>query len=149
MRLEPIILELEREQNDLLIIAHESVLRVLYGYLMACNAADIPFLSFPRNEIIEVCFKPTASLSTFLLISFQVIPASYQNEARRIPIPNLPEEIIPGSPEDIKIPVPTSGYTTPKVGLGSPVTGLSTPQSGFRTPQEPERLTQQHVEDVV
>lgn len=54
MRLEPIILELERERNDLLIIAHESVLRVLYGYLMACNSADIPFLQFPRNEIIEV-----------------------------------------------------------------------------------------------
>ena len=54
VRLEPIILELEREKNDLLIIAHESVLRVLYGYLMACNAADIPFLEFPRNEIIEV-----------------------------------------------------------------------------------------------
>ena len=47
-------MELEREQNDLLIIAHESVLRVLYGYLMACNAADIPFLQFPRDEIIEV-----------------------------------------------------------------------------------------------
>lgn len=56
MRLEPIILELEREKNDLLIIAHESVLRVLYGYLMACNAADIPFLEFPRDEIIEVRF---------------------------------------------------------------------------------------------
>jgi broad specificity phosphatase PhoE len=52
--LEPIILELERESNDLLIIAHESVLRVLYGYLMACNAADIPGLNFPRDEIIEV-----------------------------------------------------------------------------------------------
>jgi hypothetical protein len=26
----------------------------LYGYLMACNAADIPFLEFPRDEIIEV-----------------------------------------------------------------------------------------------
>lgn len=56
VRLEPIILELEREQNDLLIIAHESVLRVLYGYLMACNAADIPFLEFPRDEIIEVFY---------------------------------------------------------------------------------------------
>jgi len=54
VRLEPIILELEREQNDLLLIAHESVLRVLYGYLMACNAADIPNLEFPRDEIIEV-----------------------------------------------------------------------------------------------
>jgi len=54
VRLEPVILELEREQNDLLIIAHESVLRVLYGYLMACNATDIPKLEFLRNEIIEV-----------------------------------------------------------------------------------------------
>ncbi|KAL4914273.1 6-phosphofructo-2-kinase-domain-containing protein [Aspergillus aurantiobrunneus] len=111
VRLEPIILELEREQNDLLIIAHESVLRVLYGYLMACNAADIPFLEFPRDEIIEI------------------IPESYQNEARRIQIPDLPNEIIPGSPEDIKIPVPPSGLNTPSVqGIGSPNNGVLTPQ---------------------
>ncbi|OOO05791.1 6-phosphofructo-2-kinase [Aspergillus oryzae] len=132
VRLEPIILELEREQNDLLIIAHESVLRVLYGYIMACNAADIPFLEFPRDEIIEI------------------IPESYQNEARRIHIPDLPKEIIPGSPQDIKIPVPPSGVTTPLVGgLSSPQEGFSTPQSGLRTPREPERISQQHVEDVV
>ncbi|KAL4999006.1 6-phosphofructo-2-kinase-domain-containing protein [Aspergillus recurvatus] len=117
VRLEPIILELEREQNDLLIIAHESVLRVLYGYLMACNAADIPFLEFPRDEIIEI------------------IPESYQNEARRIRIPDLPREIIPGSPEDIKIPVPSSGLNTPSVqGIGSPNDGVLTPQGGIRTP---------------
>lgn len=54
VRLEPIILELEREKNDLLIIAHESVLRVLYGYLMACSTQDIPTLTFLRNEIVEV-----------------------------------------------------------------------------------------------
>ncbi|OJJ97366.1 hypothetical protein ASPACDRAFT_46219 [Aspergillus aculeatus ATCC 16872] len=132
VRLEPIILELEREQNDLLIIAHESVLRVLYGYLMACNAADIPFLDFPRDEIIEI------------------IPESYQNEARRIHISGLPREIVPGSPQDIKIPVPPSGVTTPLAAdLGSPREGLSTPQSGLRTPREPERISQQHVEDVV
>ncbi|THC90210.1 hypothetical protein EYZ11_010324 [Aspergillus tanneri] len=132
VRLEPIILELEREQNDLLIIAHESVLRVLYGYLMACNAADIPFLEFPRDEIIEI------------------IPESYQNEARRIHIPGLPTEIIPGSPEDIKIPVPPSEVPTPLVGgIGTPKEGFSTPQSGLRTPREPERISQQHVEDVV
>jgi broad specificity phosphatase PhoE len=59
--MEPIILELEREENDLLIIAHESVLRVLYGYLMACNAADIPKLEFPRDEIIEVRSHPIPS----------------------------------------------------------------------------------------
>ncbi|CAG8937371.1 unnamed protein product [Penicillium salamii] len=136
VRLEPIILELEREQTDLLIIAHESVLRVLYGYLMACNAADIPFLEFPRDEIIEI------------------IPESYQNVAQHIKIPGLPEEIIPDSPEDLKIPVPPSGLVSPIQGLGSPE-GQNTPQSGYRTPsgirtpREPERISQQHVEDVV
>ncbi|KAL8654183.1 MAG: hypothetical protein Q9210_001667 [Variospora velana] len=113
VRLEPIILELERQQEDLLIIAHESVLRVLYGYLMACNATDIPSLSFPRNEIIEI------------------MPASYNNEATSIPIPDLPTEIIPSSPEDLKIPVPPSeapsGAATP-LTLGSPRTGPGTPR---------------------
>ncbi|WEW61886.1 Elongator subunit elp2 [Emydomyces testavorans] len=132
VRLEPIILELERERNDLLIIAHESVLRVLYGYLMACNAADIPFLSFPRDEIIEI------------------IPASYNNEAKRIHIPDLPPEIIPGSPQDIKIPVPPSGAVSPMPdGPGGSLTRGGTPQSGFRTPRDPERISQLHVEDVV
>ncbi|KAI5820010.1 6-phosphofructo-2-kinase-domain-containing protein [Pyronema omphalodes] len=70
VRLEPIILELEREKQDLLIIAHESVLRVLYGYLMACSTVDIPALMFPRNEIVEI------------------IPESYNNKSRRIKIPN-------------------------------------------------------------
>ncbi|KAL9002850.1 MAG: hypothetical protein Q9188_004251 [Gyalolechia gomerana] len=115
VRLEPIILELERQQDDLLIIAHESVLRVLYGYLMACNATDIPSLSFPRNEIVEI------------------IPASYNNEASSIRIPDLPPEIIPPSPEDLKIPVPPSeapsGTATP-MNLGSPRVGPGTSKLG-------------------
>lgn len=92
----------------MLIIAHESVLRVLYGYLMACNATDIPALSFPRDEIIEV------------------IPASYNNEATRIKIPGIHENIVPSSPEDIKIPVPPSGSITP-LGL-DPKTGSNSPR---------------------
>ncbi|EFE39900.1 hypothetical protein TRV_05412 [Trichophyton verrucosum HKI 0517] len=134
VRLEPVILELEREQNDLLIIAHESVLRVLYGYLMACNSADIPFLSFPRDQIIEI------------------IPASYNNQAKRIHIPDLPPEIVPGSPEDIKIPVPPSGIVSPMPGGGLDGSSFergATPQLGFRTPKDPEKISQHHAEDVV
>lgn len=113
VRLEPIILELEREQNDLLIIAHESVLRVLYGYLMACSAVDIPSLQFPRDEIIEI------------------IPASYNNSAKRIHIPDLPQKLVPGSPEDIKIPVPPSGTVSPFSGIGTPA-GTQTPEAAGR-----------------
>ncbi|TVY47177.1 putative 6-phosphofructo-2-kinase/fructose-2,6-bisphosphatase [Lachnellula occidentalis] len=110
VRLEPSILELEREQNDLLIIAHESVLRVLYGYIMACDAMNIPHLHFPRNEIIEI------------------IPASYQNEAKRITIPGVASNIIPASPEDIRIPVPSSGVVSPFPG-----SGLATPSDSVKT----------------
>ncbi|KAL8700185.1 MAG: hypothetical protein Q9201_005581 [Fulgogasparrea decipioides] len=131
VRLEPIILELERQQDDLLIIAHESVLRVLYGYLMACNATDIPSLSFPRNEIIEI------------------IPASYNNEATSIPIPDLPPELIPSSPEDLAIPVPPSegpsGTATPMVlgtpkispKSGTPRITMTSPRNGYSTPPGP------------
>lgn len=105
VRLEPIILELEREQNDLLIIAHESVLRVLYAYLMHCSTMDIPKLKFPRDQIIEI------------------IPAAYQNEAKQIHVTGLDPKCVPGSPEDIRIPVasgPPSGNLTPIPGMSSP-----------------------------
>ncbi|AOW04395.1 6-phosphofructo-2-kinase-domain-containing protein [Yarrowia lipolytica] len=71
VRLEPLILEMERIPGDIVIVAHESVLRVLYGYLMACTVQDIPTLSFPRNEI--VC----------------IIPNAYHNQVERIPVPGV------------------------------------------------------------
>lgn len=120
VRLEPVILELEREKNDLLIIAHESVLRVLYGYLMACDAMSIPKLKFPRNKIIEI------------------IPASYQNLAKTIIIPGIEPPTAPSSPADIRLRpenILGSGTVSPAVQLdpaiGSlKIEGSSTPIPG-------------------
>lgn len=83
---------------------------------MACSATDIPSLQFPRDEIIEI------------------IPASYNNSAKRIHIEGLPEKILPDSPEDIKIPVPPSGAVSPFSGLGTPAVGAGTPDAGTQTP---------------
>jgi len=90
---------------------------VLYGYLMACSAGDIPALEFPRDEIIEI------------------IPASYNNSAKHIHIPDLHEAMVPGSPEDIRIPVPPSVLPS---GAVSPMSGLGTPalKSGETTPEK-------------
>lgn len=114
MRLEPIILELEREQADLLIIAHESVLRVLYAYLMHCSTMEIPTLKFPRDEIIEI------------------IPAAYQNEAKRIHIPGLDPKLLPGTPDDFQIP--TRGINIPTSGGGIASASGSMPGSGQMSP---------------
>lgn len=130
VRLEPIILELEREQNDLLIIAHESVLRVLYAYLMHCSTMEIPNLKFPRDEIIEI------------------IPAAYQNEAKRIHIPGLDPSLLPSTPDDILVPVVpggsrrTSGVASgagsiPGSGQMSPIPGgMSSPAVPVERPPE-------------
>ncbi|KAK9459085.1 6-phosphofructo-2-kinase-domain-containing protein [Lipomyces oligophaga] len=72
VRMEPVILEMERISSDILIIAHVSVLRVLYGYLMACLPFEIPALEFERNEIVEI------------------IPSAYNNQVKRIVLPGIP-----------------------------------------------------------
>lgn len=141
--MEPIILELEREENDLLIIAHESVLRVLYGYLMACNAADIPKLEFPRDEIIEVRSQTPPIYTTTLLTLSQIIPSSYNNVAKRIKIPDLPPSMVPGSPEDISMPVPPSGAVSPS-GIGTPSLGSGT-ATPSRIPSQPLHVMKTHV----
>jgi hypothetical protein len=89
----------------------------------------------------------------------QIIPASYNNEAKRIKIPGLPPEIIAASPEGPKAPAPPSGFTTPLPGLGSgfgsPEKMPGTPElpsldskSGYKTPEDAEDLSVR-MHDVV
>ncbi|KAG0173407.1 hypothetical protein DFQ28_001581 [Apophysomyces sp. BC1034] len=54
IRLESVIMELEREKNDVLIIAHETVLRCLYAYLFDRPESEIPAISIPRPCLIEI-----------------------------------------------------------------------------------------------
>jgi broad specificity phosphatase PhoE len=53
-RLEPIIIEMERHQEPLLIIGHQAVLRIIYAFYMGLSRAQAPHLSIPLNTIIEL-----------------------------------------------------------------------------------------------
>ncbi|ORY07605.1 bifunctional 6-phosphofructo-2-kinase/fructose-2,6-bisphosphate 2-phosphatase [Basidiobolus meristosporus CBS 931.73] len=54
IRLEGIILQLEREKNDVLILADETVLRTLYAYHFGRPTTYIPHIHIPRDTLIEV-----------------------------------------------------------------------------------------------
>ncbi|KIL55383.1 hypothetical protein M378DRAFT_24899 [Amanita muscaria Koide BX008] len=54
VRLEPILIELEREKEDLLIIGHASVIRCLLAYLIGLPASEIPAIEIARGDLIEV-----------------------------------------------------------------------------------------------
>lgn len=70
IKIEPLILEMERMSGDILIIADDTILKVFYGYLMSCSCYDIPTLDFKTDEIIEIKFN------------------AYSNTAKKIKINN-------------------------------------------------------------
>ena len=55
-RLEPVIFELERGEEDLIIVSHQAVLRCLYAYFLDLPPAEIPFLDIPLNTVF--CLQP-------------------------------------------------------------------------------------------
>ncbi len=57
-RLDPVIIELERQPSPVLIIGHQAVLRALYAYLMDKPPEECPRLSIPLHTVIEL--TPTA-----------------------------------------------------------------------------------------
>lgn len=54
VRLEPILIELEREQEDLLIIGHASVIRCLLAYLIGLPGPQVPAIEVARGDLLEV-----------------------------------------------------------------------------------------------
>jgi broad specificity phosphatase PhoE len=57
-RLEPVIVELERQRDPVLVIAHQGVVRALYGYLMGKPQDECPHVPVPLHTVIEL--TPTA-----------------------------------------------------------------------------------------
>ncbi|GBE82576.1 Fructose-2,6-bisphosphatase [Sparassis crispa] len=56
VRLEPIIMELERQEN-ILIIGHQAILRCLYAYFHNLPQADLPYIKIPLHTVIKLTPK--------------------------------------------------------------------------------------------
>lgn len=54
VRIEPVIFELERVQDDLLIIGHASVIRCLLAYLVGLPPSEVPAVEIARGDLVEV-----------------------------------------------------------------------------------------------
>lgn len=48
------MIELEKEQEDLLIIGHASVVRCMLAYLIGLPASEIPAIEIARGDLLEV-----------------------------------------------------------------------------------------------
>lgn len=74
-RLEPLIVDLERQRRPVLLVAHQAIIRVLYCYLMGRPQEECPHVPIPLHTVIELT------------------PTAYGYEERRIQLePNLPDQ---------------------------------------------------------
>jgi broad specificity phosphatase PhoE/predicted kinase len=53
-RLEPIIVEIERQRQPVLVVGHQAVLRALYGYFQGIPQDECPHITVPLHTIIEL-----------------------------------------------------------------------------------------------
>ncbi|TYJ53246.1 hypothetical protein B9479_006113 [Cryptococcus floricola] len=53
VRLEPVIMELER-QDSILIIAHQAILRCLYAYFQSKSQQELPYINIPLHTLIKI-----------------------------------------------------------------------------------------------
>lgn len=53
-RLEPVIVELERQRAPVLLVAHQAVLRALLGYLLGRPQDECPYMTVPLHTVIQL-----------------------------------------------------------------------------------------------
>jgi broad specificity phosphatase PhoE len=53
-RLEPLIFWIERQENPIIILGHQAVLRCISAYFFGIDLNKIPYLEIPLNTIIKM-----------------------------------------------------------------------------------------------
>jgi broad specificity phosphatase PhoE len=53
-RLEPVIIEMERHAEPLLIVAHQGILRIIVAFYTGLSRAEAPYVSVPLNTVLEL-----------------------------------------------------------------------------------------------
>jgi broad specificity phosphatase PhoE/predicted kinase len=63
-RLEPVILELERQRGPVLIVAHNAVIRSIYGYFTGKRQVDCPNLDIPLHTVFKLTTTAYGAVET-------------------------------------------------------------------------------------
>jgi broad specificity phosphatase PhoE len=53
-RLEPIVIEMERHREPLLIVGHQGILRIIYAFYTGLPRSEAPYVSIPLNTVIKL-----------------------------------------------------------------------------------------------
>uniref|UniRef100_A0A914HNC1 Transcription factor BTF3 n=1 Tax=Globodera rostochiensis TaxID=31243 RepID=A0A914HNC1_GLORO len=92
VRLEPVIMELER-QSDILVVSHQAVLRCILAYFNNNNREDLPYLNVPLHTVIKL--TPKAYSCKVELFKFRVDAVDTYRVKPNEPVKKLLAEPVP------------------------------------------------------
>lgn len=53
-RIEPVLFEIEKSREPVIIVAHQAIIRCLYAYFCENNIEEVPHLSIPLHTVIKI-----------------------------------------------------------------------------------------------
>ncbi|KAJ3603135.1 hypothetical protein NHX12_030878 [Muraenolepis orangiensis] len=88
-RLEPVIMELER-QGNVLVICHQAVMRCLLAYFLDKSAEDLPYMKCPLHTVLKLTPVAYGCKVEMFYLNVDAV-----NTHRDRPLANVPRDIFP------------------------------------------------------
>lgn len=95
LRLEPVIMEVERQEN-ILIVGHQAVLRAILAYFLNKPHEELPYLKIPLHMLIQLTPRAYGCQVTYYRVDIEAVD-TYRPK---------PGTKAPKSPESINLPSP-------------------------------------------
>ncbi|PVU85491.1 hypothetical protein BB560_007008 [Smittium megazygosporum] len=103
LRLEPIIMELERQQN-IMIVSHQAVLRCIYAYFLEINSEELPYIKIPLHTVMKLTWTAYGCEAQMYSLDIAAVDTHIKRSASTVkPPPNA------ASPSDLTLNLRISG----------------------------------------
>ncbi|KAK7128939.1 hypothetical protein R3I94_017235 [Phoxinus phoxinus] len=98
-RLEPVIMELERQEN-VLVICHQAVMRCLLAYFLDKSADDLPYLKCPLHTVLKLTPLAYGCKVESFYLNIQAVN-THRDKPTNVNIARKPEEALRTVPEHL------------------------------------------------
>lgn len=93
-RLEPVILEIERQRAPVLIVGHNAVLRSIYAYLLGKSQEDCPHIEIPLHTVFKLTTRAYGAEQ-------ELFPLEVDSTCKNTTPPSSDSTSLDGMPEEV------------------------------------------------
>ncbi|GAA5984682.1 hypothetical protein JCM11641_004559 [Rhodosporidiobolus odoratus] len=108
IRLEPVILELERQEN-IIVVCHQAVLRCLYAYFHNLSQEELPYIKIPLHTVIKLTPKAYGCDEERFALPIEAVDTTRPKPISRLTALKKERDLGVLSPSTTRPPSPSEG----------------------------------------